>query len=462
MRARFAARTDKAIPLILLTPDRLKGVLSSLPEAQAAWARLHDFCAKSGSRLVLPGPDGSADRVLIGLGDTAARARTRFAAGAAIAALPKGVYRAVADDLPRTLAEEVAFGYLLSCYRFDAYRSQSRVKAGLVPPSNVDSAALERMAEAEFLTRDLINTPAEDMGPDELEAAARDLARQFGANLKKTEGDDLLAANFPLIHTVGRAAARAPRLLDLGWGTAGPHVTLVGKGVCFDTGGLNLKPGVSMGLMKKDMGGAAAVLGLAQMIMAANLPVRLRVLIPAVENAVSGAAFRPGDIPKARNGMTVEINSTDAEGRLVLADTLALAAETPPNLLVSMATLTGAARVALGPDLAPFYTDDDGVAAALSAAGTRVFDPMWRMPFHAPYEAMIEPGIADLNNAPKGGFAGSITAALFLRRFTAGVAPYVHLDIYGWQPSAAPGRPKGGAGQGARGLFHALPEVLRL
>jgi leucyl aminopeptidase len=274
-------------------------------------------------------------------------------------------------------------------------------------------------------------------------------------------GDDLIARNFPMIHAVGRAAAQAPRLIDMRWGDSGPALTLVGKGVCFDTGGLNLKPASSMGLMKKDMGGAATVLGLAQMIMTLGMAVRLRVLIPAVENAVSANAMRPGDILTARNGLTVEINNTDAEGRLVLADALAFGAEDTPDLMVSMATLTGAARVAVGPDLAPYYTDDPFLAAALDAAAARVADPVWRMPFHAPYEAMIEPGIADLDNAPSGGMAGSITAALFLRRFAGGV-PYTHFDIYAWQPAAAPARPKGGVGMGARALLAALPGVLGL
>jgi leucyl aminopeptidase len=260
---------------------------------------------------------------------------------------------------------------------------------------------------------------------------------------------------------VGRASDRRPRLLDLRWGTTGPALTLVGKGVCFDTGGLNLKPGGSMALMKKDMGGAATVLGLAQMIMALDLRLRLRVLIPAVENSVSANAFRPGDILPSRKGLSVEINNTDAEGRLVLADALTLADEDSPDLVLSMATLTGAARVAVGPDLAPFYATQAADAAALRAAALRAADPVWEMPFHAPYEALIEPGIADLDNAPAGGFAGSITAALFLRRFVE--APrYMHFDIYGWQPTAAPARPKGGAGQGARAVLEALPELLGL
>ncbi|MEM9845324.1 MAG: leucyl aminopeptidase family protein, partial [Pseudomonadota bacterium] len=245
------------------------------------------------------------------------------------------------------------------------------------------------------------------------------------------------------------------------WGEAGPALTLVGKGVCFDTGGLNLKPGGSMGLMKKDMGGAATVLGLAQMIMALSLPVRLRVLIPAVENSISGNAFRPGDILTARNGMSVEVNNTDAEGRLVLADALTFGAEDTPDLMISMATLTGAARVAVGPDIAPYFTDDVDLATSLDISGAKVADPVWRLPLHPPYEAMIEPGIADLDNAPKGGFAGAITAALFLRRF-AGDTRYAHFDIYGWTPTAAPARPKGGVGMGARALLDALPDVLGL
>jgi leucyl aminopeptidase len=299
------------------------------------------------------------------------------------------------------------------------------------------------------------------MGPEHLEAAVRQLAQKHAASINVTTGYALVEQNFPMIHAVGRASASAPRLIDMKWGDAGPKLTLVGKGVCFDTGGLNIKPGGSMGLMKKDMGGGATVLGLAHMIMATGLKVQLRVLIPAVENSISGNAFRPQDILTARNGLTVEINNTDAEGRLVLADALAFADEDNPDMIISMATLTGAARVAVGPDLAPFFTDDDTVAQTLSQAGSHVDDPVWRMPFWDPYEAMIEPWIADLDNAPKGGFAGAITAALFLRRFVKS-APYSHFDIYGWQPSAAPARPKGGVGQGARALFEALPKVLGL
>jgi leucyl aminopeptidase len=263
-----------------------------------------------------------------------------------------------------------------------------------------------------------------------------------------------------MIHTVGRASTRDPRLLDMRWGDVGPKLTLVGKGVCFDTGGLNIKPGGSMGLMKKDMGGAATVLGLAHMIMGLGLKLRLRVLVPAVENSIDGNAFRPQDILTSRKGLTVEINNTDAEGRLVLADALTLSDEDDPDLVISMATLTGAARVAVGPDISPFFTDDHTHAAAIAKAGAQVADPVWQLPFHPPYEAMIEPGIADLDNAPKGGFAGCITAALFLRRFVE--SPYMHFDVYGWNPSAAPGRPKGGVGMGARAILAALPDMLDL
>ena len=294
------------------------------------------------------------------------------------------------------------------------------------------------------------------MGPPELEQAARNLATEFDATISVITGDALLEQNFPMIHAVGRAADRAPRLIDMAWGDSGPKITLVGKGVCFDTGGLNLKPGSSMGLMKKDMGGSAAVLGLARMIMATEQPVQLRVLIPAVENSVSATAFRPQDILMSRKGLTVEINNTDAEGRLVLADALALADEGNPDMIISMATLTGAARVAVGPDLAPYYTDDETAAAALEHAARDVSDPVWRMPFHDAYETMIEPRVADLDNAPKGGFAGSITAALFLRRFVSNCPRYMHFDIYGWQPTAAPARSKGGVGQGTRALVKAL------
>lgn len=456
----FAAPSCDATPLYALTSEGVEDWIATQPDATQAWIAATDFKAALGSVALLPGTDGEISAAVVGLGSDKARARSRFALAASAKSLPEGSYT-LASDLAGLDPETEALGWLLAGYAFDRYAKASGVKAQLVCPAGVDAQKVEAIAAGEALTRDLINTPASDMGPDELEAASCDLATRFEADFTVTKGEDLLEQNFPMIHAVGRASPRAPRLIDMRWGSSGPTLTLVGKGVCFDTGGLNLKPGASMGLMKKDMGGAATVLGLAHMIMALNLPLRLRVLIPAVENSVSGDAFRPGDILNSRKGLTVEINNTDAEGRLVLADALALASEENPDQIISMATLTGAARVAVGPDLSPFYTDDDAIASALSAAADAVADPVWRMPFWEPYEKMIEPGIADLDNAPKGGFAGSITAALFLRRFAQGQS-YTHFDIYGWNPSAAPGRPKGGVGMGARAVLNALPKILNI
>ena len=459
MPFRFSPRDAPARPLHVIESDALEKWLGEQPDDIQTWIRSNGFTGALGSTVLVPAPDGSVRMALAGYGSASARARGRVHLAAAAAALPEGDYQLEGLDAER--AEEEALGWLLAGYGFDRYREQKSAKARLVAPKGVDADRLEVIAAGEVLTRDLINTPTSDMGPDQLEAACRDLAGLHDAEIHVITGADLLDQNFPMIHTVGRAAEQEPRLIDMKWGTSGPTLTLVGKGVCFDTGGLNLKPGASMGLMKKDMGGAATVLGLAHMVMGLGLKLQLRVLIPAVENSVSSNAYRPGDILTARNGLTVEINNTDAEGRLVLADALSLASEETPDLMISMATLTGAARVAVGPDLAPYFTDDTAMVAALEAAAKRVADPVWRLPFHAPYESMIEPGIADLDNAPKGGFAGSVTAALFLRRF-AGNGPYTHFDIYGWNPTAAPARPKGGVGMGARALLEALPEVLEI
>ncbi len=456
MSLTFADPADTVRLLFVLRPAEVKNWLQGQNDSVRAWVDATAWKAKAGSVLLIPGRDGLPEAAAVGLGEPSSAARERFSVAAARPKLPAGAWR-LEGDLSAEERDEAALGWLLAGYRFARYSRNDPPKAGLVSPDGCDRARLEAIAAGEALTRDLINTPASDMGPAEIGAAARALAQEFGAEVAVTAGE-ALAEGFPLIATVGAASDRAPRLIDIRSGTSGPRLTLVGKGVAFDTGGLNIKPSGSMALMKKDMGGAATVLGLARMILSTNFPVRLRVLIPAVENAIGGSAFRPGDILTARNGKTVEINNTDAEGRLVLADALALAVEEPPDLLVSMATLTGAARVAVGSDIAPFFTDDDDLASALAASGARVRDPVWRLPFHAPYEAMIEPGIADLDNAPKGGFGGAITAALFLRRFTAG-ARYLHFDIYGWQSSTAPARPKGGAGQGARALFDALPQV---
>lgn len=454
------AGTD-ALPIYVLGTEDMALWAGQQSDFIRTWVEASGFKGAIGAALVFPDEAGHPAGALVGYGTPASRKRDRFALAAAMPKLAPGIYRIDSGIEPDHLEQE-ALGWLLASYNFDRYRENAVERPTLVTPDGVDADHVSIMAEAEFLTRDLINTPASDMGPAELESAARALAEEHSAKINVITGDDLLESNFPMIHTVGRASDRAPRLIDMAWGTRGPKITLVGKGVCFDTGGLNLKPGSSMGLMKKDMGGAANVLGLAHMIMASELQVRLRVLIPAVENSVSGNSFRPQDILASRKGLTVEINNTDAEGRLVLADALTLASEDEPNLIVSMATLTGAARVAVGPDLAPYYTDDDVAATSLDLSARRMADPIWRMPFHDAYEAMIEPGIADLDNAPKGGFAGSITAALFLRRFVNPDDRYIHFDIYGWQPNAAPGRPKGGAMQGARALFSALPDMLDL
>ena len=450
---------DKPIPIRPVTAQALDGLVAQLPGAQAAWVRANGFSARLGTALALPGADGTVERVLVGWGTAAERRRERLHLGSFARAAPAGSYRLEGGLSPDETAQ-AALGWLLGRYRFDRYKSGDAPKQGedadLETPEGVDGDRLGRIAEGVFITRDLINTPANEMGPEALERAARRLAERHGAQVEVTTGEALIEANLPLIHAVGRAGPEAPRLIDLRWGGEGdPAVTLVGKGVCFDTGGLNLKPTGSMALMKKDMGGAATVLGLAHMIMALGLGLRLRVLIPAVENSVSAQAMRPGDILRSRKGLTVEINNTDAEGRLVLADALTLASEEDPALIVDMATLTGAARVALGPDVAPFFTDDEELAAELAAASNQAADPIWRLPLWPAYEGDIEPGIADLDNAPKSGFAGSITAALFLKRFVGG-APWVHFDIFGWTPKARSGRPKGGECQAARAVLAML------
>ncbi|MFT4959964.1 MAG: leucyl aminopeptidase [Paracoccaceae bacterium] len=461
MSLTFANATTPAIALHVIEPSTFKAWYQDQTPDTCAWVDANGFTGAKGQTLLIPGVNDAPLMALAGYGTASNRRRGRFLLAAAAANLPQGVYT-IASGLPTDVAEMECFGWLMNGYAFNRYHQRAAKSAGLVAPEGIDTRKIEIMAAAEVLTRDLINTPASDMGPDALQGAADDLARQHGASCKTIVGEDLLTKNLPMIHAVGRAAAIAPRLIDMRWGTAGPTLTLVGKGVCFDTGGLNLKPGASMGLMKKDMGGAATVLGLAHMIMALKLPLQLRVLIPAVENSVAGNAFRPQDILTSRKGLTVEINNTDAEGRLVLADALALADEDTPDLIVSMATLTGAARVAVGPDLAPFFVDSDSIAQNLSDVSGTMFDPIWRLPFHDPYESMIEPGIADLDNAPKSGFAGSTTAALFLRRFVTDTPEYLHFDIYGWNPTAAPARPKGGVGMGARTILAALPGILKL
>ena len=452
---RFAAEGEGR-PFWALRPGALEAGVPGLPAEAGAWAGAAGFRGKAGEVLLVPDGTGVAG-ALVGLGPD--DGRTRFSAAPARAALPEGVWRLASAHDPEE-CDEIALGWLFAGYRFGRYAEAKPPKAMLLAPEGCDAARLEAAAEGERLIRWLIDTPARDAGPAEIAAAALALADRHGAESRLIEGKEL-AEGFPLIAAVGAAAAegRGPRLVDIRLRRGGPKLALVGKGVAFDTGGLNLKPGASMGLMKKDMGGAANVLGLFHMLAATGAALDLRVILPIAENAVGGPAMRPGDILPSRKGLTVEVNNTDAEGRLILADALALAAEEEPDAIVSMATLTGAARVAVGPDIAPFFTGDERLAAALMAAGARRRDPVWRLPFHAPYEKLIEPGIADLDNAPKGGMAGAITAALFLRRFAGDPARYTHLDIFAWS-EGGPGRPKGGFGMGVRALLDALPEVL--
>jgi leucyl aminopeptidase len=350
-------------------------------------------------------------------------------------------------------------GWALATYRFGRYRKHEGSFPTLVWPGGCDRAGVERAASATFLVRDLINTPAADMGPEELAAAARTLADGHGARFAVIVGDELQVRNYPAVHAVGRASSRAPRLIDLQWGDeSNPRVTLVGKGVCFDSGGLDLKPAAGMKLMKKDMGGAAIMLGLARMVMSANLPVRLRVLIPAVENSVSGNALRPLDVIETRKGLTVEIGNTDAEGRVILADALAEAASEQPALLVDCATLTGAARVALGTELPALFTNDDTLAQALLAHGAATGDPLWRLPLWKPYKRHLDGKVADLTNAADIAFAGAITAALFLAEFAKPAKPWAHIDIMAWNTDSRPGRPEGGEAMGMRALYGLIRE----
>ncbi|MBG1232777.1 leucyl aminopeptidase family protein [Aestuariivirga litoralis] len=441
----FAAEGSKAVSLRLIS----KAELASLPAALKLQAQSLGFEASPLSLMPVLSANGAVQEFLVGAPSTDA---DPFALGAISSKLPPGTYECAAAT------HLTALGWALELYRYDPFRPAEAKKVKLVLPKGVDEARLLREVDATFLVRDLINTPANILGPDELEAAARKIARAHKAAITVISGKKL-EKEFPLIHVVGAAATRAPRLIDFTWGNPKhPKVTLVGKGVVFDTGGLDIKPSSSMLLMKKDMGGAANVLGLAQMVMEAKLPVRLRVLVPAVENAIAGDAFRPGDVFKTRKGLTVEIGNTDAEGRLILADALALADEEAPDLLIDMATLTGAARVALGPDLPPFYTDDAALAASLNLHGMKENDPLWQLPLWRPYYSLIETPIADLNNAGAGGFAGSITAALFLCRFVEKAKAYAHFDIFGWVPNTKPGRPKGGEAQAMRALFAVIAE----
>lgn len=445
----FAGDGEPATDVVPVMRAEFDAWLAAQAPSRAAFVQGAGFKAEPGKVLALPAPDGMLECFLAG-----ANADEPFWAGELPSRLPEGTYRLAGcsgDALSRS-----ALAWAMGAYQFTAHKAAKRAPAKLLVPGGVP-ADVVAAAQAVALVRDLINAPAGDLGPAELEAATRNVARRHDADVAVIAGDDLLRKGFGLIHGVGRAASREPRLIDLKWGSAdAPKVTLVGKGVVFDSGGLDIKPASNMLLMRKDMGGAAAALGLAHLIMSAGLKVRLRLLIPAVENAVSGNAFRPGDVLKSYKGLTVEIGNTDAEGRLILADAIALADEEAPDLLIDLATLTGAARTALGPELPALYSDNDELAEAILAAGAEEGDPVWRMPLWRPYAKWLETPFADINNSGSSAFAGSITAALFLQRFIEKAKAWAHFDIYAWSQNAHPAKSVGGDAQAMRALFRVL------
>ncbi len=444
--------TKTAIPIWFVTTASFDEVSEQLGARDRAFAKAAGFEAKGGQHLLLPSPDGKLAAVLFGLEAADDPLRNSFLPGK-LAGLPSGTYRFANAPHDARLA---ALSFALSLYQFTRYRKPKDANIRLMLPQDVDAAELTHIVEAVTLARDLINTPSNDMGPAELEEAAKKLAAQHGAKFRTVSGAPL-EKEFPLVQAVGGGSARAPRLIDFTWGKdSDPKITLVGKGVCFDTGGLDIKNDAGMLNMKKDMGGAATALALAHMLMAAKAKIRLRVLIPAVENSISGTSFRPRDVYRSRKGITVEIGNTDAEGRLVLADALALADEEAPELIVDFATLTGAARVALGPDLPAFFTNDDALAEHFMRTGDAENDPVWRLPLWRPYDAMLESKVADTNNVSTGGQGGAITAALFLRKFVGRAKSWLHLDLFAWTPSAKPGRPEGGECMTARALYALL------
>jgi leucyl aminopeptidase len=452
MHASLVKSATGVSPLYAVTAADAASWVASRSEREAAWLREARFSGKEGELLLVPAANGKIGGAALGLG----AGHDPLALAAFSESLPEGIYRF--ENVPARQGDELgALAWVLGTYEFVRYRSAARKFPKLALPPGVDGDEVSRIAAAMWLARDLINTPSNDMGPEELAAAAQALAKHHRAKISVTVGDLLLKRNYPLVHAVGRASEREPRLIDFTWGnTSAPKVTLVGKGVCFDSGGLDLKTSSGMLTMKKDMGGAAVVLALAQMVMGAKLPVRLRVLIPAVENSVSGHAYRPGDILRSRKGLTVEIGNTDAEGRLVLADALAEADSETPDLLIDVATLTGAARAATGMELPPFFTDDETLAADLMRHGADVHDPLWRLPLWRGYEPTLSSPIADLNNSPDYGLAGAITAALFLNRFVVQARSWVHLDIPAWVDRPRPGRRRGGEANAARALYALL------
>jgi leucyl aminopeptidase len=448
---------EAAVPVQALTEAALPAALDSLGGQAAGLAEAEGFKARAGQVLKLPGADGKLARVLLGLGGQAKADAFRAAAGR----LPAGDYRleAVPEGLEPT---DVATAWGLGVYRYDRYKPAKEGPARLVLPPGARGEEARAVVHACALARDMVNTPANDMGPLQIETIAREIAGQFGAEIAVVVGDDLLpeGQNYPAIHAVGRAAVphRAPRMIEIAWGALGdPVLAVVGKGVVFDTGGLDIKPSSGMRLMKKDMGGAAHALALGRMVMALGLKVRLHVLVPVAENAIAGDAMRPGDVIGSRKGLSIEVGNTDAEGRLILADALARAAELDPALTIDMATLTGAARVALGPQVIPFFTADDALAAEIDRAAAEAGDPLWRLPLWAGYEEALDSDIADIKNDPDNwAQAGSVTAALFLKRFAPETGAWVHLDIFAWNPKGRPGFPGGAEAQAVRALLRVV------
>lgn len=456
-----AAAADD-IPIHFVGPDGLDGI-GALDEAQRAWLAAQKFSGGAKRTVLIPSAEGKIAAVAFGIGDSQQgepSGPSELLAGLLSSALPAGTYRFASELTHKQLAD---LAWALGAYSFSRYRHKEsgggRAKLRL---AEADADRVINTAEAVWLGRDLINTPASDMAPADIEAFARVLADRHGAEISVTIGDDLLSQNFPLIHAVGRASPRQPRLIDMTWGPIGaPKITLVGKGITFDTGGLDLKPASAMLLMKKDMGGAATALSLAHMIMGQGLNCRLRVLIPTAENSVSGDAFRPGDILASRLGISVEIGNTDAEGRLVLADALALADADEPDSIFVFATLTGAARTALGPDLPAFFTNDDDLARSLPPLAASIGDPLWHLPLWEGYRRNLDSDIADINNVWESPFAGAITAALFLKRFVSRARRFAHFDLYGWRTAARPLGPKGGEPQTARAVMEQLKRELK-
>jgi leucyl aminopeptidase len=451
----FTDATGTSIPIQLVYEDGFESWLAEQQELTRNWASANAFKGERNKILMVPGATGRPQSVLVGLGRRSGREDVScWTATGLPDRLPDGRYH-LAAELSSSGAMQFAFGWAYGHYRFERYRKPTPLrKVELLLPKGVNALEVERLRAATSLARDLINTPANDMTPESLANAAIDVARRYGCRHRLVIGDALIAERFPAIHAVGRASAVAPRLVDLEWGDPShPKVTLVGKGVCFDTGGLDIKPGASMLLMKKDMGGAAVTIGLAQAIMDAKLAIRLRVIIPAVENAISANAFRPSDVLATRKGLSVEVGNTDAEGRLILCDALALADEDKPELLIDFATLTGAARVALGPELPALFSNDEAVANAIVKTGHAESDPSWFMPLWTPYEDELSSKVADLNNVSASGFSGAIFGALFLRRFVTESRTWLHFDLYGWNGKDRPGRPVGAEPQCIRAVY---------